>query len=313
MVDEAIPRISPIHQAQGQLSNAPIVTSIATDSTTSCGKIRIAGIRASSDTLNALNVLDNNLNSAWSRNARGSWIQFDLGGQKTICSMDIAWYHGNQVKYDFTISVSSDGTTFADVFTGKSSGATLGFETYFLHGSTTGRYMRVTVNGNNNNNSSASSIAAIAELSVYGFSIAPSLPPTADNKNIETNTGTPVQITLTGTDSVSVDTLKFSVVSLPQHGSLAHSTALNSVIYTPKSGFSGTDSFQYKATNGQGADSNMSTVAINVKASSPTAPDVETIQATPGSSVWSGFSSLGGNILGDPGSTRNSDGRLEVL
>ena len=28
---------------------------------------------------------------------------------------------------------------------------------------------------------------------------------------------------------------------------------------------------------------------------------------------WSGFASLGGNVLGDPASARNSDGRLEVF
>ena len=36
--------------------------------------------------------------------------------------------------------------------------------------------------------------------------------PTANNKNIQTNTGTPVTITLTGTDPIPGDTLKFSVV-----------------------------------------------------------------------------------------------------
>src|SRR5262249_24060241 len=79
------------------------------------------------------------------------------------------------------------------------------------------------------------------------------------------------------------------------------------------SGFIGTDSFTYKATNGQGADSNMSTVTINVKASSPTVPNLETVQATSGSNVWSGFSSLAGNIIGDPAANRNSDGRIEVF
>src|SRR5205807_2198495 len=36
--------------------------------------------------------------------------------------------------------------------------------------------------------------------------------PTADNKSISTNAGTPVTITLTGTDPIPGDTLKFSVV-----------------------------------------------------------------------------------------------------
>ena len=41
------------------------------------------------------NAIDNNLNTRWSNLGIGSWIQTDLGEQKTICSVDIAWYVGN--------------------------------------------------------------------------------------------------------------------------------------------------------------------------------------------------------------------------
>jgi hypothetical protein len=37
------------------------------------------------------------------------------------------------------------------------------------------------------------------------------------------------------------------------------------------------------------------------------------IAQTSRSNIWSGYSSLGGNVLGDPASARNSDGRLEVF
>ena len=56
--------------------------------------------------------------------------------------------------------------------------------------------------------------------------------------NIQTNASTPVQITLTGTDPIPGDTLKFSVVANPQHGTLTAPTT-NSVTYTPNTGFSG--------------------------------------------------------------------------
>jgi len=86
--------------------------------------------------------------------------------------------------------------------------------------------------------------------------------PTADNKNILTNSGTPIQLTLTGTDPIPGDVLKFSVLALAQHGTLTSGTTSNSVAYTPNPGFSGTDSFTYKATDGQGVDSNIATVTI---------------------------------------------------
>src|SRR6266571_4208342 len=313
--DVSVFQINPAHNAYAQNSN--VVT------TTGCQQLPITGVTASGNDGDVpANVLDNNFNTRWSNLGIGSWIQADLGSNMNICSVDIAWYLGNQRQNNFVISVSNDGTTFTNVFTGKSSGTTLSFETYVLPGGTTGRYVRVTVNGNTVNN-----WASITELRVDGFSNAPPSPPTANNINIQTNAGTPVQITLTGTDPIpgdvlkfSVvtlpqhgtvttgttsnsatvtitvnappptanniniqtnagtpvqitltgtdpipgDVLKFSVVSLPQHGTVTTGTTSNSVTYTPNSGFSGTDSFTYKATDGQGVDSNIATVTIIV-------------------------------------------------
>jgi hypothetical protein len=93
--------------------------------------------------------------------------------------------------------------------------------------------------------------------------------PTADNKNILTNSGTPIQLTLTGTDPIPGDVLKFSVLALAQHGTLTSGTTSNSVAYTPNTGFSGTDSYTYKTTDGQGVDSNIATVSITVNAPTP--------------------------------------------
>ncbi|MDQ6866003.1 MAG: Ig-like domain-containing protein, partial [Thermoproteota archaeon] len=141
---------------------------------------------------------------------------------------------------------------------------------------------------------------------------APTPRPTVDNKNILTNSGTPVQITLTGTDPTPGDILKFAVVGNPQHGTITPGTVSSIVFYTPNTGFSGTDSYIYKATDGQGVDSNIATVTITVNASQPSGNN-ETIQTTSGSNVWSGFGPLGGNILGNPAVGRNADGRLEVF
>jgi hypothetical protein len=96
----------------------------------------------------------------------------------------------------------------------------------------------------------------------------PPLPPTADNKMIQTNKETPIGITLTGTDPIQGDVLKFSVVGSPTHGTVAPGTVSSNVFYTPNTGFIGTDTFTYKATtkNGLagGVDSNIATVTIIV-------------------------------------------------
>ena len=111
------------------------------------------------------NVIDGNLGTRWSNNGLGSWIQADLGQQKVICSVDISWYRGSTRTLNFVISISPDGTTFTDAFAGKSSGNTLSKERYDIP-SVTGRFVRITVNGNTQNN-----WAAITEIGVNGFDI----------------------------------------------------------------------------------------------------------------------------------------------
>lgn len=107
------------------------------------------------------NVLDNSLSTRWSNPGTGSWIRADLGTSKTICSVDIAWWKGNERRYNFIIATSTDGTTFTTKFTGTSSGTTLGSERYSFS-STNARYVKVTVNGN-----SVNDYAHITEFDIY--------------------------------------------------------------------------------------------------------------------------------------------------
>ena len=139
-----ISHINLTQKANAQISSA---------ATSACQKLPIASVSANGNDGNVpANVLDNNLNTRWSNLGVGSFIQADLGGQKSICSVDIAWYRGNLRVNNFVISVSSDGTSFTNVvFTGKSSGASLSPETSSLP-IVTARFVRITVNGNTENN-----------------------------------------------------------------------------------------------------------------------------------------------------------------
>src|SRR5437899_1792040 len=262
-----------------------------------CQKLPIGSVTASGNDGNLpTNVLDNNLNTRWSNLGVGSFIQADLGVQKTICSVDIAWYRGNLRVNNFVISVSSDGTSFTNVFTGKSSGTTLFAEKYTLPTSVTTRFVRVTVNGNTENQ-----WASITGLSIDGFSN--NNLPTADNKSINTNAGTPVTITLTGTSPIPNDVnLKFSVLSMPQNGKLVTGTTSNTVTYTPNAAFTGTDTFTYKATDSQGVSSNTATVTITVNAAQnnpPTAGNktISTNAGTPVTITLTGTDPIPGDTL----------------
>jgi hypothetical protein len=89
----------------------------------------------------------------------------------------------------------------------------------------------------------------------------PPAPPVAAAQSVSTDQDTPVGITLSASDP-NGDTLNYSVVSPPSHGTLS-GTAPN-VTYTPAAGYVGPDSFTFKANDGS-LDSNIATVSIDVR------------------------------------------------
>lgn len=124
------------------------------------------------------NAFDNNLGTRWSHNNVGSWIVLDLGVNKAICSVDIAWYMGKERSYEFMISLSEDGIKFKDVYAGTSKGGTNFPERYSVmesnsssadqDGAATARYVRITVNGNTESDANQNQWVAITEIDVNG-------------------------------------------------------------------------------------------------------------------------------------------------
>ena len=109
------------------------------------------------------------------------------------------------------------------------------------------------------------------------------------------------------------------MLALAQHGTLTSGTTYNSVAYTPNTGFSGIDSFTYKATDGQGVDSNIATVTITVNAptSRPTADNknILTNSGTPIQITLTGTDPIPGDVLkfsvlGNPHRYNNSWNRF---
>ena len=129
------------------------------------GHIQNAKTSGSQTGFPGANVLDDNLDTRWSNNGVGSWIQLDLGTSNKICDINIAWYKGNERQNNFVISTSTDGIKFSNVFSSKSSGSTLNLEKYNIV-DTNARFVRITVNGNSQN-----SCASITEISIKIFPI----------------------------------------------------------------------------------------------------------------------------------------------
>ncbi|MCE8428035.1 MAG: cadherin-like domain-containing protein, partial [Candidatus Methanoperedens sp.] len=110
-----------------------------------------------------------------------------------------------------------------------------------------------------------------------------SLPPTtsnkapvADDQAVTTPEGTPGAVTLTASDPDG-NSLTFAIVSNPTNGKLSGTAP--SLTYTPNTGYSGADSFTYKANDGK-LDSNVAKVSITVTSESTNLPPVPTEKAT---------------------------------
>src|SRR5919107_2943915 len=127
------------------------------------------------------NVLDNDLDTRWSHEGIGSWFQADLGAKKIICSIDIAWYRGDERSYKFAISISNDGSNFINVYSGTSSGETLSAERYAFSDLSAARYLKITINGNTDDDIDLKNWAAITEIDINGYDISTENKPPSPN------------------------------------------------------------------------------------------------------------------------------------
>ncbi len=105
--------------------------------------------------------------------------------------------------------------------------------------------------------------------------------PTAADAQVYVPANTVASITLDATDDGLPQVLRFAIRSLPDHGSLtlpdgtpinapmAQATAPSRLIYTPAAGFTGDDSFTFRAEDGgtapTGGQSNTATVTLRVR------------------------------------------------
>ncbi|HET7569116.1 MAG TPA: Ig-like domain-containing protein [Gammaproteobacteria bacterium] len=114
------------------------------------------------------------------------------------------------------------------------------------------------------NDGYADSNVATVKVTVQSSNVAPK----ASDVSVSTEQGEAVNGTLAATDSDKGQTLTFSIVTQPGHGTVELTDAhAGTFTYTPDSGFSGNDSFTFKANDGQ-ADSNVATVKVAVQAPS---------------------------------------------
>ncbi|AFZ68843.1 discoidin domain-containing protein [Deinococcus peraridilitoris] len=106
---------------------------------------------------------DDQLSTWWSASSLGSWVRYDLGSEKTIDSISLAFYRGANRKATFDVELSKDGSNWTKVLSKvTSSGSTTNLERYNVSDQSA-RYIRVTNYGNTEN-----SAIAITEAVVHG-------------------------------------------------------------------------------------------------------------------------------------------------
>lgn len=94
------------------------------------------------------NVLDNNLNTRWSANGDGQWIQFCLSDTTTVSGVQIAFYSGTIRRATFDIFTGTDGVNWTTAAAGlQSSGTTNDLQTFAIT-PRTARYVRIVGHGN---------------------------------------------------------------------------------------------------------------------------------------------------------------------
>jgi Bacterial Ig domain/PKD domain len=120
----------------------------------------------------------------------------------------------------------------------------------------------------------------------FAYAQTPSVnhPPSPDPKAVTTTQDTPIEITLTGTDPDPGDTMTFTVLDRPLHGTISVGSSPNSVKYTPMAGYVGLDAFTYTATDNHGFARTKALVSITVRGST-TNPSPPTANAGPDQTV----------------------------
>jgi len=155
-------------------------------------------------------------------------------------------------------------------------------------------------------------VRILAEETTFRFS---GVPPVCVGVSASTRRDTPVSAGLSCSDEGG-DAFTYAIVAPPAHGTLgAVDQALGTVEYTPAAGYTGSDTFTYKATDVDG-DSVVATVTVTVSAPPPVVQPTPTPTPSGGPNVpfvpTGGGSSTGGGGSGGGGGGGGSGGGAQT-
>ncbi|MDF2645435.1 MAG: hypothetical protein K0Q73_1240 [Paenibacillus sp.] len=104
----------------------------------------VGNIRASiSDSNVPENAIDTDIMTRWSAFGDGQWIELDLGAQRSVGYLGVAFYRGDTRMKAIEIEISDDAITWTKVYQGISGGKTAGLEAFGWGEPKQARYVRV--------------------------------------------------------------------------------------------------------------------------------------------------------------------------
>ena len=122
---------------------------------------------------------------------------------------------------------------------------------------------------------------------------------TANNGSVTTKPDTVVSGSLSATTDYPGQTLSFSIVSNPTHGTVSVVSSSGSFHYVPAMAYVGADSFTFEATDSHGTVSNVATESVTVTDVAPkaNAMNVQIYPIASGSRLLSGSTVYAGQVL----------------
>jgi hypothetical protein len=112
--------------------------------------------------------------------------------------------------------------------------------------------------------------------------------------------------------------LTYSIVTGPAHGAIGVDPQTGALAYTPRSGFTGTDSFTYTATNGIGQTAAPATVTLLIVSAAAVISDASTGLIMDGRGLTNPGSPIAGSVLGQGVTARwhlknNANGTVSII
>ncbi|TNJ62242.1 hypothetical protein FE784_31655 [Paenibacillus hemerocallicola] len=95
-------------------------------------------------------TIDGKLNTFFSAQGHGQWVQYDLGQTRPVDGVELAWYQGNVRSFSFKVLGSVDGTQWTELYSGSGAGDRLDLEAHSFAASPA-RYVRIVGYGNTSN------------------------------------------------------------------------------------------------------------------------------------------------------------------